>query len=149
MTTKHELQAAEDAAWAELHELLESLTPEQQQAPGYTEDGWSVKDLMAHIGAWQAEAEQVLQQMRMGTYEKRRLDIDAMNARFVEANRDLPLPVVKSEMYSARTKMITELNALPEITPAAESWFVESGERHYREHADRLREWVEELRRRP
>ena len=146
MPTKRELQAAEDAGWAALHEVIESLSAQQQQEAGYTSEGWSVKDLMAHIGCWQAEAEQVFQQMRMGTYDRRKLDVDAMNREFFEANRDLPLPVVKSEMYSARTKMITELNLLAEITPSAESWFVESGAEHYREHLPRLREWIEELR---
>ena len=40
--------------------LIESLTPAQMEEPGYFSEGWSVKDLMAHIGSWQAEAGQVL-----------------------------------------------------------------------------------------
>jgi hypothetical protein len=48
-------------------------------------------------------------------------------------------------MHSARNRMLLEWNLLPEITPKAEEWFVESGPQHYEEHMERLREWVKEL----
>jgi hypothetical protein len=146
MVTKRELLAAEDAGWNELNGLIESLTPAQMEEPGYFTEGWSVKDLMAHIGSWQAEAGQVLQQIRFGTFRDDPVDVDAMNALFFEANHDLPLSVVRAEMFSARNRLLTEWNALPEITPKAEEWFVESGPEHYQEHIEPLRKWVEELR---
>jgi Mycothiol maleylpyruvate isomerase N-terminal domain len=146
MTTKRELQAAEDAGWVELNGLIESLTPAQMEEPGYFPEGWSVKDLMAHIGSWQAEAGQVLEQIRMGSFRDEPVDVDKMNAFFIEANQDLPLSVVRAEMFSARNRMLSELGTLPEITPKAEEWFVESGAEHYAEHIERLREWEQELR---
>ena len=42
--------------------------------------------------------------------------------------------------------MLREWSLLPEITPKAEEWFVESGPEHYAEHSERLREWVADLR---
>jgi hypothetical protein len=146
MATKRELLAAEDAGWNELNGLIESLTPAQMEEPGYFSEGWSVKDLMAHIGSWQAEAGQVLQQIRYGTFRGDPVDVDAMNALFFEANHDLPLSVVRAEMFSARNRMLTEWNTLPEITAKAEEWFLESGPAHYDEHADPLGKWVEKLR---
>jgi hypothetical protein len=145
MRRKRELAAAEDARWKEFDELLESLTPEQLEEPGYFREGWSAKDLMAHMGSWQAETGLILQQIRNGTYRDSDVDVDAYNQQFYEANRDLPLSVVRAELHSARTRMLTEWNALPEITRAAESWFRESGEIHYEEHLPRLREWIAEL----
>jgi Mycothiol maleylpyruvate isomerase N-terminal domain len=144
--TKRELAAAEDAAWGELLELLESLTPTQIEETGYYPEGWSAKDLMAHIGSWQAEAGVILQQIRGGTFRDGEIDVDEYNRRFHEANAGLPLSVVRAELVSARTRMIMEWNALPEVTPKAEEWFLESGEEHYGEHAPRLRQWVAELR---
>jgi hypothetical protein len=145
MATKRELLAAEDAGWVELNGLIESLTPAQMEEPGYFSEGWSVKDLMAHIGSWQAEAGQILEQIRMGTFRDDPVDVDKLNAFFYEANHDLPLSVVRAEMFSSRNRMLSEWSKLPEVTPKAEEWFVESGPEHYAEHLERLREWVQEL----
>ena len=144
MDRKHELAAAEDAAWAEIWELMESLPTLRVEEPGYSTE-WSVKDLMAHIGRWQAETVQVLEQIRFGTYSPRQIDVDEMNRHFFESNRDLPASVVRAEMCSARTRMLQEWNALPEVSPKAEEWFVESGVEHYAEHLPRLREWLSEV----
>jgi hypothetical protein len=146
MANKRELLRAEDGAWNTFLPALESVPPDQMETPGYYPEGWSVKDLMAHIASWQAEATNVLTQVRLNTYRKADLDVDAMNKAFYEANRDLPLRLVKAELWSARTRMLTELNGLSEITPLADEWFAESGAKHYDEHLPRLGEWVEELR---
>lgn len=144
MATKSELMRAEGDAWNELMGLVERLSAAQLEQHGYYPD-WSVKDLLAHIGCWAAESQCVLEQLRMGTYTPREIDVDAMNREFYEANRDQPLFVAKAELWSSRTRMLEELNLLPELSPTAEEWFVESGSTHYAEHVPRLREWVGEL----
>ena len=146
MTVKRELAAAEDAAWAELIEIFESLPSERLEEPGYFAEGWSVKDLMAHIASWQAEAGRVLQWIRNGTYVSDPIDVDAMNRDFYERNRELSIEVVRSELWSARTRMLIEWNALPEVTTEAEEWFRESGPLHYQEHLPRLKEWAQQMR---
>jgi hypothetical protein len=145
MATKRELLDAEDTGWTQFILLVESLSDQQMEVPGYIVEGWSVKDLLAHVGSWQAEAVQVLEQIRMGTHTSANVDVDALNDRFYQANKDLPLSVVRAEVWSARTRMLEELNALPEVSPKAEEWFAESGATHYAEHLDRLRDWVGEL----
>jgi hypothetical protein len=145
MATKRELFAAEDSGWSQFIQLMESLSDEQMEIPGYIVEGWSAKDLLAHVGAWQAEAVQVLEQIRWGTYTPSKVDVDALNEQFYQANKDLPLSIVRAESWSARTRMLEEWNELPEMNPTAEEWFVESGPAHYAEHMDRLREWVGEL----
>jgi hypothetical protein len=145
MPTKRELIQAEDAGWSEIHGLFDSLSPEQMVETGYYPE-WSAKDLEAHIGCWLAEAGLILQQLRNDTYHKADLDVDAMNQKFYEANKDLPLSIVRAEAWSARIRMLSVFNELREITPLAEEWFVESGPAHYDEHLPRLREWAEEVR---
>jgi nicotinate-nucleotide adenylyltransferase len=144
MSTKRELVEAEDAGWAELWGLLGSMDVATFEKPG-CEGDWSAKDLMAHIAGWFAETVQVLEQIRFGTYRPFDYDVDELNARFVEANRDQPGPVVRAELAASRNRMLEEFNLLPELTPAAEEWFRESGPEHYQEHLPRLREWAEEL----
>jgi hypothetical protein len=137
--------ASEDARWAELIGIAESLAPEHLDEPGYFAEGWSVKDLLAHLASWQAEAGQVLEQIRYGTFDDPPIDVDEMNRRFYEANKDLPVGVVRAELWSSRNRMLSELSALPELTPKAVEWFEESGAKHYEEHLPALRTWADTL----
>ena len=147
MTTDgRDLAAADEGGWSDFMDLISSLSPEQLEEPGYSPDGWSVKDLVAHIAAWHAEATQVLEQIHHGTYERQRWDVDALNRQFHEANKDLPFSVVEAECAASRNRMLVEWNSLPEVTPDAEDWFRESGPEHYAEHLPRLRQWVRDLR---
>jgi len=137
-----ELIREEDAGWAELHSLLDKLSFEDMERIGVTPE-WSVKDLVGHLACWWAEAASQLERISMGTYTSEKLDVDAMNARFYEAMKDLDMPTVFAELHAARNKALEELGALPELTPEAEEWFAESGPLHYREHLPELRAFVE------
>jgi hypothetical protein len=141
--TKGELIREEDEAWAELRGSLAPLGPELMLEDGYHPD-WSVKDLLAHLACWLAEAAQALQQIRLGTYRREELDEDEMNRRFWEACRDLDLHDVWAQLHSARGRMLEELDLLPEdrLDDHAAGWFRESGAEHYRDHLPRLREWL-------
>jgi Mycothiol maleylpyruvate isomerase N-terminal domain len=141
-----ELMAAEDAGWDELHALIDSLTPEELERPGYYVEGWSAKDLLAHVGSWLAEAGVVLERIRSGTYRSEEIDVDAMNKLSLEAMKDAPAGEVKAQASAARTRMLQAWAALPEMTPDADFWIRKAGAEHYEEHLTRLREWVPELR---
>ena len=114
--------------------------------PGYYEEGWSAKDLVAHIGAWLAEAAMMLQRIAVGTYRHEDVDIDAMNKLSLEAMRDIEFPTVKAVASSARTRMRHSVLELSGPSPEAAWWIAKAGPEHYANHLPRLREWVEELR---
>jgi hypothetical protein len=143
---KDELIREEDEAWAELRALVRGLPDDLVLEDGYQPD-WSVKDLLAHLACWMAEAAQALQQMRLGTYRREDLDEDEMNARFYEACRDLDLHDVWAQLHSARGRMLEELDLLPEdrLDEHAAAWFRDSGAEHHREHLPRLHLWLAEL----
>jgi hypothetical protein len=144
---KGNLLRLEDAAWAELHELLDQLTPQEIELEGYYPD-WSVKDLMAHYGDWMAEAATMLERQRLGTYVPWGGDIDAINRQWYEAWRGADLRVVTAHLHAARARMLQEMDLLPpeRLDSEAEEWFMESGVGHNAEHVPRLREWISELR---
>ncbi len=147
MATERELVVADDRAWARFLETVESLTEDQILEPGYDRTaGWSVKDLTAHIAFWMTEAANMLERIRLGTYRSEPLDTDAMNLLCFETNKDVPLPLVRAECFAAHTRMLQELDALPDVTPDAVEWFSESSFTHCAEHQPRLDEWAAELR---
>ena len=126
--------------------LIGRLDAEQRERPGYFTDGdWSVKDLVAHLGAWMAEAEIQLLRIEAGTYVEETLDIDAMNAEFLAALRDHAWTTCWNQMLAARAMMLAVWARLPERTDAADRWVRKSGADHLGEHLPRLREWVAEL----
>jgi hypothetical protein len=86
------LLAEEERGWTELHALVDSLPPDRVEEPGYFAEGWSAKDLIAHIGSWLAEAAAVLERIRFGTYRPGEIDIDATNEAFFEAMRGARSP---------------------------------------------------------
>jgi hypothetical protein len=139
--------AEEERSWAELHRFVDSLPREAVDEPGYFEEGWSAKDLVAHIGSWLAEAGVVLERIRFGTYRPDEIDIDAMNGEFYESMRDVPFHDVQAQAFTARERMLRAWRSLPEISSEADRWIDKAGPDHYAEHLPRLKEWVEELRR--
>jgi hypothetical protein len=145
VTPTRDLFREEQAGWSDLLGLVGRFTAEQLEAPGYSPEGWSAKDVLAHVACWQAKAVQVLEQIRCGTHRQERLDVDELNDRFFEWTHDLPLWVVRVMAWSSRSCMLLAWSDLPEVTDEAEEWFRESGPEHYEEHLPRLREWVDEV----
>jgi hypothetical protein len=145
--SKDDLLRREDRAWAELHDLLEQLGPEELQEDGYYPD-WSVKDLMAHYGDWMAMAATMLERMRLGTYTGWDEDTDALNREWHQTWRGADLDAVTSHLHAARARMLEEWDLLPpdRVDDEAREWFLESSAGHNDEHVPRLREWIGELR---
>lgn len=135
----------EERLWTELHGLIDSLPPDKVEEPGYFEEGWSAKDLVAHVGSWLAEAGVVLERIRSGTYRPDEIDIDAMNKAFYDAMHDVVFPDVKAQAFTARNRMLRAWRSPSERSPEADLWIRKSGPEHYAEHLPRLREWVQEL----
>jgi catechol 2,3-dioxygenase-like lactoylglutathione lyase family enzyme len=140
-----ELRKAEDDGWHELHALIDSLPPDTVELPGYFEEGWSAKDLLAHIGAWLAQAGVALEQIGSGTYRPSQIDVDALNGRYLEALRQLPFDVIRAQADASRTRMLIAAAAVATQDDEADFWIRKGGPDHYGDHLPRLREWVKEV----
>jgi hypothetical protein len=136
---------AEAAGWHEFHSLIDLLTVAEANEPGYFREGWSVRDLVGHVGAWLAEAGQLFEQMGVGTYAEGALDVDEANARFFELMRGLTFETVHAQAWTARWWMLRVWSKLPDPTPATGRWLATAGGQHYAEHLPRLQEWTAEL----
>jgi hypothetical protein len=140
-----ELMRAEDAGWDELHALVDSLTAEEAEQPGYYTEGWSASDLVAHVGSWLAAAGNMLERIQGGTYRPEDIDVDAWNERFLQAMNGVSFLDTKAQAFTARARMLQAWGELDEVVPEAVFWISKSGAEHYAEHLPRLREWVSEL----
>ena len=137
---------AERLGWHEVAALVRSLTPVECLQPGYYRDpDWTVRDVVAHLGTWLAEAQAQFERISAGTYEGHAVDIDALNAAFLAAMAGQPWEVAWVQANSARTRMMQEWYRLERPTEEAAWWIRKSAADHYGEHLSRLREWVPEL----
>jgi hypothetical protein len=137
---------AERRGWYELAELVRRLTPEECLEPGYYRDpDWTVRDVVAHLGTWLAEAEVQFERITAGTYEGHDVDVDALNAALLDAMNGQPWDVAWVQANAGRSRMIQEWYALRDPTDEAAWWIRKSGGDHFAEHLERLREWVAEL----
>jgi hypothetical protein len=125
--------------------VLERLTPQIAEVPGYFAEGWTAKDAIGHLGAWMAEGAQMLRRIAAGTYREGEVDVDAENERFLAALRDVPLETVHLQAASARAELLRAWSELPEVTPPARYWVRKAGPEHLAEHLPRLEAWLEEL----
>jgi Mycothiol maleylpyruvate isomerase N-terminal domain len=140
---------AERVGWYELVDLVRSLTPEECLEPGYQRDpDWTVRDVVAHLGTWLAEAQVQFERMSAGTYEGHGIDVDRLNATLLAAMEGQPWEVAWVQANAGRTRMIDEWWLLRDTSEEAVWWIRKSGSEHYGEHLDRLREWCDELIRR-
>ena len=137
---------AERRGWYEVADLVRQLTPEECLVPGYQrEPDWTVRDVVAHLGTWLAEAETQLARMSAGTYEGHDVDIDAMNAELLAAMRGEPWEVAWTQANAARTRMLDEWSTVRGPSHETAWWVRKAGGPHYAEHLARLGPWVREL----
>jgi hypothetical protein len=137
---------AERRGWYEIIGLVRSLSPVECLEPGYQRDpDWTVRDVVAHLGTWLAEAEVQFERMSAGTYEGHDIDVDALNAALLAAMDGQPWEVAWVQANAGRTRMVEEWWLLAQPTEEAAWWIRKTGGDHYAEHLGRLREWVAEL----
>jgi hypothetical protein len=138
--------ATERAGWYELSDLVRLLTPAECLEPGYYRDpDWTVRDVVAHVGTWLAEAHRQFECLRVGTYDGHDVDIDAVNAALLAGMDGQPWEVAWVQAQSARGKMTEGWSALREPSDEAAWWIRKAAADHYAQHLDRLRAWTADL----
>ena len=140
-----EERRSEAVGWHAFHSFVDELTPAEILTPGYYAEGWSVRDLVGHVGAWLAEGGLLLEQMVAGTYVEGELDVDAANERFFDLMRDLPFDTIRLQAWASRWRLVDTLAQLSNPPPEAGRWLAKAGGNHYAEHLPRLAEWCDEL----
>jgi hypothetical protein len=126
---------AERLGWYELVDVVRSLTREECLVPGYYRDpDWTVRDLVAHVGTWLAEAQIQFERIVAGTYEGHDVDIDALNAALLGGMEGQPWDVAWVQAQSARSWMLGAWYALRQPSDEAAWWIRKGAAEHYAEH---------------
>jgi hypothetical protein len=136
-----------DAAWSALVDAYAGVAESRLVEPGVVDD-WSVKDILAHVTAWEEEALRHLPQVIAGGTPPRYAaegGIDAFNARATEAARRLSLAELQRRRDQTHARLLDFIRDQPAGTFGART---RAGRRlrldtygHYPEHTAAIRAW--------
>jgi Mycothiol maleylpyruvate isomerase N-terminal domain len=145
-----DLQHERDAFFA----ALSAVSPESLTTPGLVGE-WSARELIAHLGYWVGHATEVIHLLETGRIEEDDLGgqtVDEVNATVARIARDTPLATVRKREAASVEALVDRLRTLDpgmlsEVLPdgaTLDRGIREDASDHYREHAEQLRQVLEE-----
>lgn len=143
---------------AAFEELLAQFHPSQMDTIPI-QDSWTIKDILAHISAWERELLRWLDMAASGKPPDIPAPgawtdyIERFNTDAYQQDRDRPLATVQGEFQQVYARMRRALAELPE-NPEDKLWSVWYGgeppwrllatfSEHYQEHARPIQEWLQ------
>src|SRR5689334_20953034 len=107
VVSKREFLERMRAARADFNEAISGLT-EDQITGDIVAGEWTVKDIVAHLAAWQVEALRAIEQAERGEESGPLIDesVDEWNQRRVEERRRLPLVDVIQEFTESHDELL-------------------------------------------
>ena len=148
--TRDELVAAIRRDRAAL-DAVAARVPEGRLTEAVLDDGWSVKDALAHIAAWE---QLCLKWVREDKREEGPFDeasINAFNRRLYEGRGDFGLAEVLEESARSAAEMLAAVEVLTEdALSAPPRWgqatlgqiISSNADEHYREHIEQIGRWL-------
>lgn len=115
--TKTALLDRIDRGWARLDGLVSRLSAAQLTTPDAT-TGWTLKDHLSHLTAWEAGIAALLRHaprypaMGFDLATVQQLSMDELNERIVARDRDLPLDTVLARWRQTHADLLTALAPL-------------------------------------
>lgn len=124
---KEELLTAVSTTRHTFTTLIHGIPVAHMETPGVEAD-WSIKDIVAHICAWEASLCRWLEMAARGETPDRPqsdADIERMNAEFTAVNAPKSLGTVLSEFDALEAQVVAAVTAVPEdalFTPGYYAW---------------------------
>lgn len=158
---KADLLALVRESWAELGATIDRLGEQEMIQPG-VEGEWSVKDLLAHISAWEALMVQWVGDSLRGDTPDRPApdepweDLDEVNERLFRERVDRPLEEVLAAFHQTHQQAYQTVAGLSEADlfdpdrfawrRGDPLWHLVAGNTwgHYREHQQAIERWIDE-----
>jgi len=129
---RDQLIARIDKPWRAFNDACAGLPEAAMLDPGVVE-GWSVKDMIAHVATWDNEALKALPLIMQSKRPPRYGGVDNFNASQYDANARLSLTQAREALAATHERLLALIDSVPE------SWF--EGETRFR-HRLRLDTWA-------
>jgi hypothetical protein len=144
---RDQLFARIDRHWRALNDALAGLPDAVMLEKGVVE-GWSAKDVIAHVATWDGEALKALPLIMQGKRPPRYGGVDNFNARQYETNARLSLAEARQTLRATHQRLLDFLVRVPESWFASETRFRHRLRldtwAHYPEHTEAILNWRKE-----
>jgi hypothetical protein len=144
--------------YAALEEILAPLDKTQMTTKGVI-DGWSIKDMLAHIASWHHRLltwlDAAIRNAEPAISGPDNVEeMDALNAQFYQENKSRPLDEVLTEFRTTHQQIMDIIQVMREedlISPqrfawtqGSPLWQLVAGDtyEHYQEHRKQIQEWL-------
>jgi hypothetical protein len=156
---KVELIQRIETDWARLQASLDGLSEEQLHTPGVVGE-WTIKDVLAHIAAWQTRLISAMFKAERGLapdMTEPGMTVDKLNAQWYREMKDRSFDQVWEDLDASYHQILARLENWPEkdlFEPKRFKWMKgEPFERyiagdsyeHYVEHAGHIEAWRKQL----
>jgi Mycothiol maleylpyruvate isomerase N-terminal domain len=141
---RDELLALEEKGW-EAFVGEARRVPEHRRADPGVVPGWSVNDLVFHVGKWAGVAADKLQLLAKGEPTDEDEDWESVNQAWAAQSKSMPYEQAMSVALQDRRRAREALEAMDAVTHEAEGWFKEETIDHYAEHADEIGRFADSL----
>jgi hypothetical protein len=147
MNTKQDLLNEAALQFRAFHEAIHGLNEDHLTEPWL--GTWSIRDIIAHISGWHRELIPALERLALGqrpmpegvSYD----DVDAWNAKFAAASRDIEVTEVLLELDRSHERFMHAAAKVPDerYVPDKTAWKIVdlNSAHHYKEHGDEIRAW--------
>ena len=137
-------------------DVLAKLTPAQIRRPK-TQGKWAIRDVIAHIVAWEQEACKRLDMIMQGKADQihfydSKNDTDAFNARAVKRFREHTFPALLRQAEEVRKELVARVRSLPPeeiMNPAhhhpVSVWLPEFAWTHEESHRSRIYKFIRKV----
>ena len=141
---KEELLELEEKGWKAFVAEARRVPEHHRAEPGVV-PGWSVNDLVFHVGKWAGVAAEKLELLRRGEPTDDDDDGEDLNRTWAARSKSMPYEQAMASATQDRKRAREALTALPAVDHEAESWFKEETIDHYVEHTDEIARFADSL----
>ena len=144
---RDELLKREEEAWSEFVAEV-GRVPEHRRGDDGVVPGWSVTDLVFHNGRWAGVAAEKLAAIgAAGTAGEEDADEvwQGKNAMWAAESKSMLYQEAMARALEDRERARAALQALPEVTDEAASWFQEETFDHYQEHTEEVGRFADSI----
>ena len=138
---REEMLGREEEAWRRFAETVRAVPADRRDVEGVV-PGWTVHDLVWHVGYWAGYAADVIDRDRAGEAELEPADSELEEAEILARGRSMSWDDVVAGAEQAHDRVRAAFSNSPDPGGTAVAWFRDDTFDHYDEHTAEIRAFV-------